>query len=167
MPKGEEAFVRFLNLVDTQTDSGCWEWLGSRLPTGYGRFRDGGRLWPSHRWIYVDRYGPIDEELHVHHLCRNRGCVRPDHLEAMTKRENDAFRLHTWTPLQHESSRLRFELRTHCPHGHPYDEDNTYWQRRKDGSKVRVCRACKRIKGRDFMRRKRAEQNGPEGPPLF
>lgn len=68
----------------------CWEWVASRSPEGYGRFNDGS---PSpayaHRWAYEFLVGPIPKGLELDHLCRVRHCVRPEHLEPVTHREND------------------------------------------------------------------------------
>ena len=68
--------------VDEST--GCWEWNWSRSDTGYGRIHDK----QAHRVIYEQMVGPIPPGLHLDHLCRNRGCVNPDHMEPVTNAEN-------------------------------------------------------------------------------
>ena len=76
-----------------QGPGGCWEWQGARRKSGYGSFavkREDGR-WTyttAHRAAYQDQVGPIPTGWEVDHLCRNRGCVRPDHLEAVSVQEN-------------------------------------------------------------------------------
>lgn len=65
-------------------ESGCWEWIGAKNRLGYG-------VWhsvPAHRLSYERERGPIGPGLHIDHLCRNPSCIRPDHLEPVTPREN-------------------------------------------------------------------------------
>ncbi len=70
--------------------SACIEWTGRRDRYGYGRFwRDGGWV-KAYRAAYERAKGPIPDGLEIDHLCRNRGCVNPDHLEAVTKRVKHA-----------------------------------------------------------------------------
>lgn len=113
---------------------GCWEWTASKGAQGYGQIRMGGRagsLVNAHRVVYELLVGPIPEGLVLDHLCNNKSCVRPSHTEPVTQLENCRRALpggRTW----------RSEI-THCPQGHPYDEENTS---RSGGS--RKCRACAR-----------------------
>jgi len=100
---------------------------------GYGQF---GRNEPAHRAVYRTMVGPIPDGLHIDHLCRNRRCVNPSHLEPVTQKVN--------------SERGFFGSLTECHRGHPFDEINTYY--RSDSG--RNCRECARINGR--ARRARA-----------
>lgn len=69
-------------------ESGCWEWQRSLDVNGYGKQWHDSRMWPAHRLSFFAHKGPIPEGLVVDHLCRNTCCVNPDHLEAVTVREN-------------------------------------------------------------------------------
>jgi hypothetical protein len=71
--------------VDPET--GCWVWQRSRDTRGYGHVRLAGRLRVAHRVLYERDRGPIPEGLTLDHLCRNKACVNPAHLEAVTHRE--------------------------------------------------------------------------------
>jgi hypothetical protein len=102
----------------------CWEWTGHQR-NGYGSIRAYGRQLGAHRVAYQLAFGPIPAGLTIDHLCRNKLCVNPAHLEPVTIGEN----VRRWA-----------RTITHCPTGHPYDEANT-WTDRKGH---RQCRACGR-----------------------
>lgn len=128
---------RFFQKV-TVSESGCWEWTGAKYRNGYGAFAGPGRKTTcAHRIGYELLVGAIPDGLTLDHLCRNRACVNPDHLEPVTHREN--------------CIRGR-ALRTHCPQGHPYDETNTYVKQTPRGTS-RECRTCHRDVERARRRR--------------
>ena len=131
------ALDRFLARI-TQ-DGDCWLWTGGLNGVGYGQFFIGGAgtgKCYAHRWSYEFHIGPIPEGLHLDHLCRNRACVNPWHLEPVTLREN---------VLRGVSKAALNALKTHCPKGHPLAGDNL-----SIGSKgERRCRECARVQSRN------------------
>lgn len=119
---------------------GCWEWEAGRTTGGYGKFHLSGRTELAHRAVYQLVRGPIPDGLHLDHLCRNRACVRPDHLEPVTVREN---------LMRGDTPAARNANRTECVNGHLFDAENTYLTR--DGR--RKCRACTTIRQRRYRSR--------------
>lgn len=77
---------RFWAKVDKSGD--CWNWTAGMFPDGYGSFRYNGTMTGSHRVSYELEHGPIPEGMQVDHICRNRKCVRPDHLRLVTHTQN-------------------------------------------------------------------------------
>lgn len=80
---------RFWSKVDKIDPEGCWLWTAGRDEKGYGTFRlTRGKMTKAHRWSYIDAFGDHAPGLELDHLCKTRACVRPDHLEPVTHREN-------------------------------------------------------------------------------
>ena len=114
----------------------CWMFTGAITRSGYGNFTVRKGLWaPAHRVSYEFIHGPIPpsttERLTLDHLCRNRGCVNPSHLELVTNKENILRGASPW------AQRARM---THCTHGHEFTAENT--RIRPNGT--RACRTCAR-----------------------
>jgi hypothetical protein len=110
---------------------GCWEWIGAISDVGYGKMGHVGKCAYAHRLAYEHYVGPIPEGLVIDHLCRNRSCVNPDHMEPVSHRIN---------LLRGESMSAIHAKKTECPKGHPYAGENLYAH--PNGS--RQCRTCKR-----------------------
>jgi hypothetical protein len=81
------AVSRLTNGYDV-APNGCWVWRKATDPNGYGRFWFDGRMLGAHRVSYQLLVGPVPEGLDLDHLCRNRRCVNPSHLEPVTRRTN-------------------------------------------------------------------------------
>lgn len=125
-------------------EHGCWVWYGPLDRDGYGRcYIKHPRQQRAHRTVWTLLIGPIPEGLMMDHLCRNRRCVNPEHLEIVTPRVN---------VLRGDTVTSRNLRKTHCPQGHPYSEENTGYTGRS-----RWCRTCKRDKDREKRARKTIE----------
>jgi hypothetical protein len=120
-------------------DNGCWEWTASRFTGGYGMITENGKCRGAHRVMYELLVGPIPEGLGLDHLCRNRGCVNPGHLEPVSIGEN---------VLRGEGITAQNAAKTHCMRGHEFTVENTY----AASGKWRACRECHNAK----MRRRNA-----------
>ena len=116
---------------------GCWHWTGA-LRRGYGAIKVGDVMREAHRVGYELLRGPIPEGLQIDHLCRNPGCVNPDHMEPVTARENT---------LRGVSPSAKAAKKTHCKNGHLLP-DNPSGERR--------CRICKNVYNNRWYHKKKA-----------
>ncbi len=127
--KNEEG--RFWSHV-TKSDDGCWRWTGATNGHGYGCFWTETKTWGAHRYAYEKKLGAIPNGMVLDHLCRNRLCVNPEHLEIVPQVEN---------VRRGESLAVANRAKTHCVNGHRFDQKNTYVRRRAWGES-RECRKC-------------------------
>ena len=124
---------RFFNKVDISTEGMCWIWRGSLTTRGYGQFYFDNKLVTAHRWIYEQLIAPVPVELVVDHLCFDKRCVRPSHLEPVTQQEN----AERWYKAYPYSS---------CARGHPFKDGSFKVQDRPGGKSRRVCYICQRMR---------------------
>ena len=127
---------RFFSKVEQQGE--CWVWTGGGNGTGYGLFypvKRGNTL--AHRWSWVFFRGPIPDGLQLDHLCRNKRCVNPDHLDPVTPKVN---------------TQRAAALIAHCPQGHEYTPDNTMISRNRRGWEMRNCKTCNADRARAWRR---------------
>lgn len=143
--KEAASYERFIEQI-TIAASGCWNWNGSNDRDGYARFHKSKNLYKAHRISYEWHKGKIPAGLTIDHLCENKGCVNPEHLEAVTQEENG--RRHNakgykkwWATLSNEDKDTFVEnvskkasqvaavkklAATHCRRGHEWKPKTTY-----------------------------------------
>ncbi len=109
----------------TDRSGACWVWTAGRNIHGYGKMSVVGQQLAAHRVSYEHHVGPIPAGLQLDHLCRNRACINPDHLEPVTERENI---------LRGVSPAAINARKTTCLRGHPFDRLTPDGRRR--------CRTC-------------------------
>ena len=143
---------RFWAKVNKDAPDGCWPWVASLWTgpgMGYGCFRYRGRAVLAHRLAYEWLVGPIPDGLQIDHLCRNRACVNPAHLEAVSCREN---------LLRGIGPTATNAAKTHCPQGHVHSPEN-----QSKYHKHRTCRTCyeekSKLRGQAYLEQHRARIN--------
>ena len=135
---------RFVQKIRRDPDTGCWMWTGNVACHGYGHFKVKGKQKKAHRVAYELFKGKIGKGLDIDHLCSERSCVNPDHLEAVTAKENVRRTV--------ERGHHKQASQTHCIRGHPLSGDNLYTY----PSGTRMCRICHREKSNGARRLRRA-----------
>jgi hypothetical protein len=132
----EDDRARFEALVDRSDPDGCWLFSGRERSLGYRYAIIRGQMFQAHRVAYALATGTDPGDLTVEHACSNRSCVRPEHLELMTRREN------ALAPSSRCAGALNVAKDT-CAHGHPFTPENTRLRPYRDVFH-RACRACER-----------------------
>ena len=138
------AHITFRMYATVTTPDGCVEWSGTRYSSGYGRITEGRKKhYYVHRWAYEYFIGPIPEGMVIDHICRNRACCNPSHLEVVTSGEN---------------TRRGFpyrERKTHCIRGHEYTAENTHL----NSAGFRECKICLKERGKRRNDEKKVRRN--------
>lgn len=123
-------FERFVSKIQLNPDTGCWEWLAGKSPAGYGVFVIRSELTVlSHRLAYEWFVGPIPEGHDIHHKCRNRACICPQHLNALSRSSHGR---------EHQCDQ------EFCRHGHRLTEDNLLHYTTPSGKPRWKCKQCSR-----------------------
>ncbi len=135
---------RILKNSVPEPNTGCWLWLGDSVKGGYGRSAVKGRKWLVHRLSYRVFIGEIPDGLTIDHKCKMTCCCNPQHLEAVTMREN----VMRGTSI----SKINAE-KTFCSRGHEYTEENTYYY--KDGR--RECCICMDARNKEYYKNNKEE----------
>lgn len=117
----------------TICENSCWNWNLS-LRKGYGRISINGKRYSAHRISFEQFNSKIEEGFEIDHLCKNKSCVNPKHLESVTRSEN-----------------IKRSKPDNCPKGHEYNEENTYLNPSRGG--FRQCKKC------ESQRKKKSYKN--------
>jgi len=131
---------RFMNKTVAVSGNNCWQWLGSINPLGYAQFYNGKTMVRAHRFIYEAIVSAIPKPLTIDHLCRNRACVNPNHMEIVSSRENT---------LRGDGLAAKLFRQTHCCRDHLLSGENLLI--RFDGS--RKCRKCGALRSHNYRQK--------------
>lgn len=136
----ERRILRLLDMTEI-TNDGCWLWRGCKTPGGYGHSSLNGKATVAHRVAYQLIVGPIPEGMDLDHLCRNRACVNPAHLDPVTRRQN----------------LVRGVKARGCVNGHQYSKSGWSFVKRASGRIERRCKICHRARNKAAKAKKAQE----------
>jgi hypothetical protein len=139
----------------------CWIWTAAKMPQGYGRIGLKSRSYLAHVWSLRLAGIEVPKGMYVDHICRNRSCVRPDHLRIVAPGVN--------ATENNESPLARNRRKTHCVRGHAFTPENTiiytpksrviFGRERKKSYPQRQCLACRVIRAREATAKKQKSQS--------
>lgn len=132
---------RFWSKIDRRGPSDCWLWIGPVQKNGYGKFSEGKTTLLAHRVVYEREVGHIHRDLVVDHVCNERLCVNPAHLQIIPQRAN---------VMRGAGVAAQNARKTHCKNGHPLSGANLVLIRQKNGRNERRCRTCEQEKSRQW-----------------
>lgn len=135
-PNGSDPIIRFVSVPCKVSGvvGDCHEWVGAKDKNGYGQTNINRKNVYTHRYVYERANGPIPDGLEVDHVCRNKSCCNLLHLRLVTRAEN---------VLENSDGLAAVNRRkTHCVHGHKFDEANTKIREYAPGKPRRDCRKC-------------------------
>lgn len=138
LPANMQNKIEYAHCDVADLDPKCWNWTGARSSRGYGSVGHQKRVWSTHKLAYILLVGEVPDGLQIDHLCRNKRCCNPAHLEAVTGKVN--------------CERTEAAQKTRCAQGHPLVPPNLLIKKRKSGLTIRNCRVCQL----DYQRRARA-----------
>lgn len=127
----------FAERIQLDEETGCWNWTGHVSKKGYAKFWAGSHI-EAYHFAYLYFVGPVPDGRELHHKCRNRRCANPWHVEPRTHAEHCAIDF----------------AKTHCPKGHEYTDENSYFIKGGHGTVSRACKICAKARAKARFREK-------------
>ena len=129
----------FTSKVALDEETNCWVWKLKPTDTGYGIYNTHSKVFKAHRVSWRIFKGPLTDGLVIDHMCKNRMCVNPAHLREVDSHTNTMENSNWFVALN--------KLKTHCPSGHEYTEENTRLKPQTINPELlgRQCKECTRI----------------------